>query len=314
MEVSYSTTELSARYAEWGSNPRDLNHWISKFLKPNSLTTRTSAYSEKQNPMRCSICPVMVYEGCAFLLLGRSRNMKSWVEGSSLWDDFGGRLKDQEAPEECAARELYEETLGLLISRSDIPLLAQSIRDEQYVIRMQNTFLVKFDWNPKILFDFSKLHFQLKCFEKLCGMFPLTAAQRLEMCKFKWMQSRSDTNLRAVLEHPALEISKRPLPACAIQNAHSKLAEMIHAKPSSAYGPATTCVVVHGVKTQFLEKEVLELFSLEQLFCCLQNRGLCVRGQSIQLNAAFSDFLQNIKVSTCMGLADCPDCEEKCEC
>ena len=249
----------------------------------------------------------MVHDGCTFLLLGLSRNMSSWVEGSSLWDDFGGRLKD-EAPEECAARVLYEETLGLLISRDDIPLLAQSIREEQYVIRVHNTFLVRFDWNPKIIFDFSKIHFQLKCLEKLCARLPLTAAQRLEMSKYKWMQARSDANLLKILEHPAVQVSKRSLPASIILNAHSKLAESIHTRPIEAIG-TSSCIIVHDVKGQFLEKEALALFSLSQLFCCLQGRGLSVRGQSIQLAPSFGEFLQNIK-RTCIGLADCPDREE----
>jgi len=249
----------------------------------------------------------MVSDGCSFLLLGRSRNMKSWIEGSSLWSDFGGNVKEE--VEECAARELYEETLGVLISKDDISILSQSLKDEQYIIRVDNTFLVKFNWNPAVLFDFSKIHFQMKCFEKVLGGFPLTSAQRLEMCKFKWMQGRTDARLKKLLEHGAIMKETRFLPISVIQNANDALNSTIHASNTKLQGAPASCTIIKGVKPQFLEKDVLELFSLEQLWCSLKSSGLCVKGQSIQLSPQFSVFLQTTKKSLCMGLTDNSDCE-----
>ena len=242
--------------------------------------------------MRASICPVMVVENLPYLLLGRSRSIKSWAEGSSVWDDFGGMGEDVE---ETAARELYEETLGTLITKSDIPVLAQSLREEQYVMKYMGDgviFLVKFNWNPKVLYDFSKLRFQLKCFEKICAGFPLFTQERLEMCKFKWMQC--DSKLKNLLAHPAIEKSKRYLPGSVIENAHKSLSKAIHSS-STAYSKGCDTVIVHGVKKQFMEKEVIELFGIAQLCCCFQEEGLCVEGQSIQLSSSFLVFLPVLK-------------------
>jgi len=262
--------------------------------------------------MRASICPVMVYDGCPFFLLGRSRSMRSWIEGSSLWDDFGGQVKDEDV-EQCAARELFEETLGVLISTNDVPILAQSLRDGEYIFRIDNIYLVKFDWNPKVLYDFSKIHFQIKSFERISVGLPLNPAQRLEMCKYKWMQSRTDSRLSKILDHPAIHKERRVFPLSIVANANNKLNEAIHASSCQVVGAPLSCIVIKGVKKEFLEKEVLELFSLQQLFCCLQISGLCVKGQSIQLSESFNSFLGSVKKSLCMGLTDCTDCEKECK-
>jgi hypothetical protein len=238
--------------------------------------------------------------------------MRGWVEGSVLWDDFGGNVKDEDV-EECAARELYEETLGTLISKDDVSILAASLRNEQYVFRIENTFLVKFDWNPKVLYEFSKIHFQMKCLQKISAGYPLFPAQRLEMCKYKWMESRKDGRLQTLLNHPAVLKERRFLPASVIANANARLNVALQASSFSISGEPSSCLVVKGVKSEFLEKEVLELYSLQQLFCCLQLSGLCVKGQSIQLSESFNLFLGAAKKSFCMGLTDCADFEEECK-
>jgi hypothetical protein len=237
--------------------------------------------------------------------------MKSWIEGSALWSDFGGKVKEE--VEECAARELYEETLGVLISKDDIPILAQSLKDEQYIFRVENTFLVKFDWKPSVLFEYSKIHFQIKSFEKILAGYPLSAAQRVEMCKYNWMQGRNDARLKKILEHGAIVKETRYMPVSVIEQANNNLNFIICATPAKLSGAPTNCTIIKGVKPQFLEKDVLELFSLEQLWCSLKSGGLCVKGQSIQLSSDFSQFLQTAKKGICMGLTDDSDCEVNCK-
>lgn len=65
------------------------------------------------------------------VLLGREQFLRGW-RGSLKWSDFGGRAAavDQHCPAATAAREMYEETLGLFGN------LKTTLLDGQYVCRL----------------------------------------------------------------------------------------------------------------------------------------------------------------------------------
>jgi 8-oxo-dGTP pyrophosphatase MutT (NUDIX family) len=59
-------------------------------------------------------------------LLGKEQHEVGW-RGSDLWNDFGGRSEVQDlSPEETAAREAYEESMGLLGTPTEIKDLLQT--------------------------------------------------------------------------------------------------------------------------------------------------------------------------------------------
>lgn len=51
--------------------------------------------------------------GICFFLLAREREFPAW-HGANLWTHFGGTRRRSETPEQCAAREFIEESLGMV--------------------------------------------------------------------------------------------------------------------------------------------------------------------------------------------------------
>lgn len=52
--------------------------------------------------------------GQTWFLLGRERPNENWGVDSSSWSEFGGSLDKHESVEEGAAREFFEETMGVV--------------------------------------------------------------------------------------------------------------------------------------------------------------------------------------------------------
>jgi hypothetical protein len=51
--------------------------------------------------------------GTVYVLLGRERIIDGWSDGSNRWSAFSGKVIPGEDSESCAAREAFEESLGL---------------------------------------------------------------------------------------------------------------------------------------------------------------------------------------------------------
>lgn len=124
------------------------------------------------------------------ILLGRERFVKSW-SGSNRWASFAGKAEKREDPFQCAARELYEETLALhllpshssntsnwasvdemesylrsLPCSSLILFPAYGARKTKY-LQVHACFLVGIHHDPGLPQEFHNLHQKLKRFESL---------------------------------------------------------------------------------------------------------------------------------------------------
>ena len=79
----------------------------------------------------CGILPIAKSNNKIYFLLGKEQIFKGW-SGSNKFCDFGGKIENNENVLDCAAREGYEETLGLLGSLSDIRKMV-SPDSEQFI-------------------------------------------------------------------------------------------------------------------------------------------------------------------------------------
>lgn len=236
-----------------------------------------------------------------FVLLGRSRPVESWVEGSLLWNDFGGTHADSRSLEETAASEIVQECLGLLVSLTDRELFVQALKDEMFVLRLQSesqiVFVVRFAWRPSLPFEFQTLHTQLRALSRISRSVPLSHAERLTLCRFKWLQSESDAKLRSLVHHPAVMIRKQTLPLSTVQDASNSLSNVLQSSQRVLENgtPAVKCWVIDGVRSSWLEKDKIDLFSFQQLQCALRPEGLCcMQGQSIELSKHFAEILKSV--------------------
>jgi len=250
--------------------------------------------------MRVAVLPVMMDPtfSVPFFLVGRSRPVDSWMEGSLLWSDFGGVVANGEAHEDAAARELVEETAGVLLGPSDVALFAQALRDSMFVVRIETqdtiTFVVRFAWRPSVPFDFGFVHRHLKAFSRVARGIPLTAQERLLLCRFRWLQSHADPALQRWISHPAVRVRRQLLPASAIQLASDSLSDALHASPRQVDTPApASCLVIDGVKSTWIEKDQMELFTFQQLQSALKPPGLtCSHGQTMEFAPSFLQVLR----------------------
>lgn len=250
--------------------------------------------------MRVSVLPVMMDPvfSVPFFLVGRSRPVDSWMEGSLLWGDFGGALRTGEGVEDAAARELVEETAGTLVGPSDLGVFAQALRDWMFVVRIQTddtlTFVVRFAWRPSLPFEFSTVHRHLRAFGRVARGVPLTAAERLLLCRFRWLQSHADPALQRWLQHPAMKLRKQLLPASAVQAASDALSSALQASSRhvETQGPSQ-CLVIDGVRSSWIEKDQMELFTIQQLQSALRPPGLtCSHGQTMEFAPPFLETLR----------------------
>lgn len=264
---------------------------------------------------RISVLPLMVdpLYATPFFILGRSRPVDSWKEGSFLWSDFGGSVNSHDTCiEETAAREIVEEMLGLLVQKEDFSLFKKALSEDLFVLKVVSenlvVFVVRFAWKPYLPFEFAKLHLQLKAVSRISRGLDLTAAERLTLCRFKWLQSEQDATMKQLLKHPAVQVRKQILPLSAVEQASNLLSEAIGAKKRSldAYQYKVSCYVIDGVKSSWLEKDKIELFSIQQLQCACRPEGLvCTQGQSIEIAPFYIPVLKMITRALLTGDLHC---------
>lgn len=74
--------------------------------------------------------------GRVWFLLGREKPNVNWANDSSSWSEFGGSLDGNETPEEGAAREFFEETMGAVFGRKD--WMENELRNGRYLFAMDS--------------------------------------------------------------------------------------------------------------------------------------------------------------------------------
>ena len=140
----------------------------------------------------CSIVPFAIDDqwGVPYFLLGREHRVRGW-SGSEKWSDFGGSARKDEAAEACAAREFWEETLGLVrwpSPEGDAATAAdveRSLRRREYVYRVDirsgrggpayAIFIKQVPWQPEVRDAFRVTHRRLLA-GTLAGDHPAKAA------------------------------------------------------------------------------------------------------------------------------------------
>lgn len=100
-------------------------------------------------------------QGLIYFLLAKERFHPSWPRGSNLWTDFGGSFQPGDGcPEDTAAREFLEETLGQVkyFDEDALPLtsyqnISDSLKTERYLLQFNKgsriTFVVQIPWDPE---------------------------------------------------------------------------------------------------------------------------------------------------------------------
>lgn len=114
-----------------------------------------------------SVLPVMLdpVQGTLYFLLAKERYHPSWLEGSCVWTDFGGRAGTTESAEQVVGREFLEETLGQVrffeqdvLPRTCWQDIAQALQHQHYVLQFTHvyngarfvTFVVQVPWDPTV--------------------------------------------------------------------------------------------------------------------------------------------------------------------
>jgi len=256
--------------------------------------------------MRSGIIPVMVHpdSGCVYVLLGRNRTAESYP-GSNAWSDFGGYAKVGESPESCAAREIAEESLETLVKYHERHIMERALTDGQYIFKREDPnsnilWFVKFKWNPAALFEFGSIYKLLSTMSKVCKQYILTNSEKNILKKYRWFCK--DKRLNDVLQHPAIVHKEQILtPECIsqAQAAFASHAQMAVPLPYTNTKPSLTRIISE-VKSHWLEKDSLQLFSIPQLCAMICDGSVsCSKGTCSQLDqtlvAGLTHFLRIIK-------------------
>lgn len=75
-------------------------------------------------------------KGNTYFLLGRERPNENWGIDSSSWSEFGGSMNKNETPEEGAAREFFEETMGVVFG--DKQWMENELKQGRYLLVMDS--------------------------------------------------------------------------------------------------------------------------------------------------------------------------------
>lgn len=102
------------------------------------------------------IVPFARRHGKVYIVLGRESNDIPFPD-SGKWSDFGGGSHAAETEEECAAREGFEETMGLFGSKQE---LMEKITNCQATIRHFKyvSFIIEVDYDESLPKQFSTIY------------------------------------------------------------------------------------------------------------------------------------------------------------
>jgi len=241
--------------------------------------------------------------GNIFFVLGRSKEMHTWTEGSHLWSDFGGIPKTYESIEESSAREFIEESLGVLVQMKEVSILTQLLLDKKFVLKIvyenQTFFVVRFQWNPAIVRNFKQQRHVLGAIHKICRCIPLNQSERLVLAKFMWL--KGDPRIH----HDALSLQCLRVDSKVIESAQNELSKILMTQ-SVEIKDATPrkCHVINEVEKGWLEKDEIQLFSIPQILQSIEEKYTCrLTGKTVRIKFQFKSIL--VKIITCLQFSSC---------
>ena len=216
-----------------------------------------------------------------------------------------------ETIESCAARELVEESCGTILSVVDKHVFVRALTEQQYVLRLETAedvvFVVRFAWRPSVVFEFAQVAMKLRAVSRVSRGVALGSEERLLLCRFRWLQSHSDPSLQTLLKHPAVIVRKQILPVSAVQQASNALSESIGSvsRQVDMLMP-TSCLVIDGVRGCWLEKDRIDLFSLQQMQQVLRPLGLASgAGQTLDFEPGFLAVFRTLFRAIVTGRLTC---------
>lgn len=83
----------------------------------------------KKEVKGCGVLPYAIKGKEVYLLLGKEREVDGWWD-SNKYADFGGGIEKNESSKQCAIRECYEESMGILGSSAEIKAKLEKTRVE----------------------------------------------------------------------------------------------------------------------------------------------------------------------------------------
>lgn len=132
--------------------------------------------------------------GEVYFLLGKERNCPSWRYGSDRWSDFAGSCKDGEAPEQTAAREFVEETMGVVPSAGGVADLALALERGEHSLKVvvtiesgeheskhHITYVKRVPWCPQMPEVFEATRSALLRLHEMCDLAHRQTARAAEM-------------------------------------------------------------------------------------------------------------------------------------
>jgi len=201
-----------------------------------------------------------------FFVLGVGEPRVGW-EPSDRLADFGGCLRHGESPAHAAAREFFEETLGVISPwRGGAVGLARVLEREHVLAVLEDArrvcYVVEIPWDPEIPRRFAHVRALLGGLDAACRGAPLTPAQQdalLPACRATRRRRH-----RWLLDHPAVVRCHR--------------ARGVRGKPC-----------VRGVREGYLDIAKIVLCSFPQALAA-SARGL-VRRDHVDVLSAVADLL-----------------------
>lgn len=115
-----------------------MNEEIDEILLRTNLVNISKRQQKSSNTIKAA--GVLPYSkdatGKTWFLLGRERPNENWGIDSSSWSEFGGSMDKNETPEEGAAREFFEETMGVVFGHKK--WMGNELKEGRYLLVMDS--------------------------------------------------------------------------------------------------------------------------------------------------------------------------------
>lgn len=112
--------------------------------------------------MGAGILPIANHKGEIYIMLGRE-TADAKFEDSKKWSDFGGGAEFFESDEECAAREGYEETMGMFGNQEKLLLHIKEYKILEITLKSYTSYVLEVPYDNTLPKRFEKVY---KCVKR----------------------------------------------------------------------------------------------------------------------------------------------------